>query len=158
MRGRYQGDFSLRSTWTTLGDFFLLNSPTPGEQCQLGFALPKYNPPGLPWQSYPWGKPMTCALASRFFTKPWKFAVFAYSSITMNESRLNYSGRLKGWVKWQRVQLFPPARDFPYDSNFIPSPRSLFVIFASRELHHQSTKNGQSKEKKLQKPSNALQL
>ena len=76
----------------------------------------------------------------------------------MNDSRLNYSRQLKGWAKWQRVQLFAPSRDFPYDLNFIPSPRRLFVIFASRELDRQSTKHGQSNEKKLQKPSNAIQL
>ena len=76
----------------------------------------------------------------------------------MNDSRLNYSGQLKGWAKCQRVQLFAPSRDFPYDLNFIPSQRRLFVIFASRELDHQSTKRGQSNEKKLQMPRNAIQL
>lgn len=167
MRGRYQG----KREWS--GRFFiekylnysrklcLVKLPHPWGRLSTGLCSTRIQSPWLAVAVLPLGKVDDMCISLSFpyqAVKVYCFCLFMRSSITMNDSRQNYSGQLKGWVKWQWVELFAPARDFPYDSNFILSPRRLFVIFASRELDHQSTKHGQSNEKKLQKPSNALQL
>ena len=58
MWGGYQGNFSFRSTWPR--GLCLVNLLHPWGKLST-LLNPFYNPPGWPG-SYPWGKPMTCAL------------------------------------------------------------------------------------------------
>ena len=77
------------------GDFVLLTSPTPGENSQLcstNFTIPQIGP-----GSYPWGKPMTCALDVRrkLFGEEHGKTADSYHSLGVTQHELgNYTSAL----------------------------------------------------------------